>query len=1149
MGEHLQHGIDLGAEKYSCCVARMRPEPGTPVDIAEFAAVRWWTGSERHTLQCHDLVRDCDGTWPSGRDPETGYWHTGLEWQESRDIQSVIVEYGEGVPELSQVELQYWCKSWPTSAPERRPGARRGWIAEDDPWHGQWITVRAERVRIGNRLIFVFDPVDIAELGGRDAADQLDSAEHYLARFRRTLKVRLVHKCMPAPRIDCMHVFSASSWRVGTVEVRLSANGKHLANWSGRADVYNGRVISVVCDPQSGEAASGDGAEWSLTSLTEGMRVQLCVAYTDAPADSGDATIVTIKTEQVEFSFAIADLEHGPVYVPPYDVLVCWANEDVDVARLMEQAQSAPKTVYDRVAERGHSAGMRPTLSGALAGIPRLDPRIHEPYGRYLPLGVDSGRLQFALRYNGEIFAEKGDLKVGGRDTARLLWSSHLIRFRFGSGDPPDFREDSLATEQSLFDGWLPLVTSRWLDREIAYEHTAFAAFVDGPMTAPDVRNGDEEILALVKCKMRNTTAGVKRASLWLHIAPQEALDFSDGRLMAIGRVVPDVQVRRQWRVNPYPYPILRCVVRPGARGALRLVPYSSDEGTATNSALVYEVVLDEGECASIDLVIPLAGYSDPYDWDRVCATDFEEKRADVVRYWREYAVLGAEIVVPDQEITDFVKAVRTHIAISVDKDPDSSMYVVPAATWRYGACGNEACWQIQMLDQMGYHDRAEVYLDTFLKTQGSMLPDGLFSSSQGALQGLDLDFGKPQSTRFGYNLDHGYIMECLANHYLLTGDETWLLRAAPHLVEACGFISRERETTKTVDSNGRHPAGWGLLPPGHLEDNEDWKQWFAVNAHAYAGMCAAAEVLRDIDHPEALRLEQEAQAYVADIRRAVHRSMVESPVVQLRDGTFIPRIPPRVGIRGRERGWFREVAYGAIQLLEGRVLPPDDPRVTWILQDIEDNLLVSREWGFPVDVEKDWFSRGGVAPQPNLLDLAVDYLRREQPEHALRVFFNSWAASIYPDVLCFAEWIPAFGEGGGPFFKTPDEARWVSWLCALLLSSEEDSLRVGAGIPRYWLEHGKTVKFERLATRFGTADCTWNSSLSSGYVDVLYEPPVRKVPGETVLYIRQPGALVARTIECSTHDARVIDCCETSVALGQPTEPVSLRVYFEPVG
>ena len=60
------------------------------------------------------------------------------------------------------------------------------------------------------------------------------------------------------------------------------------------------------------------------------------------------------------------------------------------------------------------------------------------------------------------------------------------------------------------------------------------------------------------------------------------------------------------------------------------------------------------------------------------------------------------------------------------------------------------------------------------------------------------------------YNLDPGYIMECLANHYRLTGDRDWLARVAPKLVLACDFVIRERERTKELDDRTarRRPIG-----------------------------------------------------------------------------------------------------------------------------------------------------------------------------------------------------------------------------------------------------------------------------------------------------------------------------------------------------
>ena len=158
----------------------------------------------------------------------------------------------------------------------------------------------------------------------------------------------------------------------------------------------------------------------------------------------------------------------------------------------------------------------------------------------------------------------------------------------------------------------------------------------------------------------------------------------------------------------------------------------------------------------------------------------------------------------PDALLSDFHKSVRTHVAITSDKDPASGLIAVPAATCDYGVCANEACWQITMLDQAGHHHRAEDYLEIFLATQGMSALDGNFASNEGVMQGVDLDDGVPLRSHFGYNLDPGYVMECLADHYRYTGDRAWLERVAPNLVAACEFVIRERERTKEMRAGRR---------------------------------------------------------------------------------------------------------------------------------------------------------------------------------------------------------------------------------------------------------------------------------------------------------------------------------------------------------
>jgi len=1087
----------------------LRPRAGDPVDLAAFACVRWWTGMEKQDLQAHDLRADPEGVWRPARDPESGGWQIGLEWQAPRNVQQVVVRFTQrtGVP--PDLRVQYWRKNWPTPAPERRPGARRGWIGQDDPWHGEWTTVRAEQQVEGEVCSFTFDPVDLAEVR---SAEQLEAAEDYLARYRRTLKIRLLCGGEAQPQIARWHAYSSSCWREGLVDVHLGLGRAGAADWSGWAAVADGYLLSVEPLPSGTAEIAAEGNRWTCPPGTGTCSIRLRLLYAGCEHESTDRTIVTVRTQARSFSFLVTDLDRGPIYIPDYDLAVARAGADVSLEKLEAQRKAMPRPIYDRVPDQPEHS-----LAWAMAEIPPLDVTKQESYGGmgfYMPLGVEAGRQEWALRYNGELFADKAQLKPAGRDLARLLWPGHQIRYRFGTGDPPDFRERNEGTQQSLLDGWLPVVHSRWLDREVEYEQTAFAALLDGSMSGQDVRRGDEEIVAMLRFQMRNATPGPKLVAIWLAIAPQEAIELRDGALVARGRVVPAAPVARQWHMAPYASPVLRCAVNTGARGSLRAVPFpaGTDASHAIPTAMLYEVTLAPGEQHAITIAVPFASLTAEDDWRKVAAMDWRDKLADVIDYWRDYVGAGGQIDVPERVLSDFHKATRTHVAISADKDPVSGLVVVPAATYAYGACGNEASWQIQMFDQAGHHDRAETYLETFLVTQGASPLDGDFVSQEGVLQGLDLDAGVLHRSGFAYNLDVGYIMECLAEHYFLSGDVAWLRRVAPNLITACDFVIRERARTQHDGPDGQPVPEWGLLPAGHLEDNPEWRHWFAVNAHAYNGMQRIAAALAEIDHPEAARLLAAAAGYRADIRRAARRAMVQAPVVRLRDGTYVPHVPTRTALQGRAWGWFREAAYGALHLLEGNVFGPDEEEMTWVLEDLEDNLFVSREWGRPVDVEQHWFSHGGVTIQPNLMDLGIDYLRRGQVKHALRALYNNFGVSLYRDVPVFTEHpVIELGHGVGPFFKSSDESKALVWLRAFLIWEEGTALQLAKGAPRAWFAPGQSFGVRAMATHFGPLTYQVRSDEDSVTAEI--QVPERRPPEMLILHLRRPEGQPIRAV------------------------------------
>ena len=134
-----------------------------------------------------------------------------------------------------------------------------------------------------------------------------------------------------------------------------------------------------------------------------------------------------------------------------------------------------------------------------------------------------------------------------------------------------------------------------------------------------------------------------------------------------------------------------------------------------------------------------------------------------------------------------------------------------------------------------------------------------------------------------------------------------WLERIAPALVKGCDWIIRERQATMQAGT-----IQYGFLPSGSLEDVTDYWTWLATNAYAYWGFQAAADVLAEIDHPEAARLQREAHAFWQDLRAGFFDACARSPVVRLRDGRWVPHFPARQERRGRDFGWLREVLEGA---------------------------------------------------------------------------------------------------------------------------------------------------------------------------------------------------------------------------------------------
>ena len=1074
------------------------PKAGTAIDLAPFGRIIYYEGDEPRKRRFVDAVMEGGAYLPSEPD-SSGRRHLAVQWAEPRDISAVAVTFDGPAAE---VEVQYWQAKWPFNDRDLGRGGGRGWIGRDDHYRGKWITAISDVSAEGSRVVHDFAHLDLTEIwdpGG------LEHAEDFNAEFRTTLQLRLLFAEGASPRVKRIEAFVKGEWQEGEVDIFGVGDACVRAT--------NGHITDV---------ARGDEA--------------LNVKYLYMAPPKFDLphrhTVITVDDEDHPFSFRASDVINEALYVEDFGVLV---RPSID-RRAPEQivdalVASGVKPIYDKVADEPEQ-----TFDRAMAEIPRLRPAFqHAPRGRYVPLGCEGSKQRFGLRYNGNVFVNKGENKPMGRDLVNLLWSGAEMNYRFATGDFPDFREREGAVRQSWSEDGTPVITSVWDDRDIEWTQTAFAAYLREDMGEFFGRKGSEDIVLLVQFEMRNVCRDARKAHLWMQSSPFECVEYDSGLLSAHGKLVKTEQLQSDelaarvdrkdvpntfnWIVRDYDRSLIRSRIDLG-KGCGYASPLSMDrEGPAgITSAFHYQVDLAGGERDVVTFAIPYCTLTGEDGAFTLASVDYNAKLADVRDFWTPFVQSGARIVIPDKMVQRFYDKVPVHVAITATKDPGSGEYVVPAATFSYGACGNEACIQIRQLDYRGMHKQAERYLDGLLLVQGADGLDGNFQSKEGALAGASFNDGKSVGAPFAYNSDHGFILQSLAEHYFITRDTEWLRRVAGNIVSGCDFVTRERQATK-IERDGERVPEYGLMPAGHLEDNDEWRYWFAVNAHACRGIEWAAWALAEIDHPDAKRLAEEADAYRADILAAVERARVESPVVRLPDNTAIPHVPIRTDIRGPEWGWFREAAYGPLHLVDGGVLEPDDQTVTWVLKYLEDVAFPSRDWGRPIDVEKYWFSRAGLTIQANLLNNGVAYVKRDQPEYAVRALFNDFAASIYDDVLVFTEHpVVQLGRGVGPYYKTPDECGFLNLLRSCMINEEGDTLYLAKAAPVSWFRVGEKVEVCDAATWFGPVSYT--ITVTDDAIEARVKPPRRNPPAKLALRLRRADGKPIKSVTGGEWDA-----------------------------
>lgn len=1017
-----------------------------------------------------------------------------VEWQQPRPVRTVELTFADAPPSADTIKLEWWHRVWPDNG-------TGGWMKLDDPFNGEWTAARATVATNGATLRFRFAPLEASEVPGvkRTGLD-----------FRQTYKLRIT--CAQYVRLLRVAAYSDAVLRHARLRFEWGVRTTVPGEWAPKFEARNGRLLAVT--PAGTNSATVE------------------VEYADAPdrlsPDRGRVVFRSGPTRS--FSVFVDDvLRAGGLFVRDLGVFVSDAEKPLTFQDWKPPAGAWPtSTIAETVARMPEQ-----TFAQASRAFPAKPPR-------YCFLGAPNLRQEIALEPRGDIILFADSLRSPGPDADASPWRKwDTLRYRFLTGEHPGpDGEGSPVVARELEDGWLPVVRCAWRDGDLAWSQTSVAAPLTVDLAHLDSRTGTEPLVLATRFTVTNSAPEPRTAWLWLELNhPLPCRLGVDGTLLL---------TRPSDGHNRPGFVPVRGRFDTGSHGELDLgvlVPAKTDAANAAREAVRYRVPVGPGETRTVDCFVPYVELLDASEAAALGALSFTNLHDSVVRYWRDRAARTLSIETPEPWLNRFFKANLWHVLISTDLDPVTHLAEHGAATHEYKNFCNETMMVARALDMRGERDAAQRLIETFLVNQGVKGLPGNFRSTNGVFYAAYPDRPDPYTAQ-GYNMHHGFALWAAAEHYFWTRDSDWLWQAAPRLVRAADWITRERQATMFKLPDGSRPVEFGLAPAGDLEDVEEYLYFYATDAYYYLGMktaaaalAAAAKAVTDrsradsaaaaawqLVQRDADRLARDAEAFRQDIAASVAEAVATSPVVALKDGSWVPYVPPRAyALTHRAEGWIREALYPALHLVDGEVFDARHPFVDWMIQDLEDNIFLSPESGYGVaDERAEFFDHGGFTLQPNLLDLALVYLQRDQIANFLRAFYNTAAVSLYPDTLCFAEWVPKFGEGGGPLYKTPDECKFVQWLREMLVMERGDTLELGLGVPRAWMADGLRVKVERAATYFGRLDLEINSHAAAGEIRAVIRLEPTVAPKALRLRLRHPAGRPIASATVNGQSARI---------------------------
>lgn len=826
-----------------------------------------------------------------------------------------------------------------------------------------------------------------------------------------------------------------------------------------------GEITARYGTPEKVEIIRGKGTiTGQCFTFDSPARNGIYVKFSDCNIGQGSAsTLVSVQTIEQPFSFFLRDVSaEFPIYIPEYNVVVSDGEDTRDFEGIkqdildrklktkLELMEAEPEETFEAAAGVTRNQAC-PTWLGT-----SRDVRFFEVY-----YAMKDAPAEY------ELISPR--LVAGHRQLEELENRDAEYAFVTGRGQGP-----VINSVRRLEDGILPILHTKLIDEDISYKSVFFASLERSKLTtenntgthylvADNYAAGHmftESQLKLLEEKQKEDSLKAEETVLWVRSVAKN--NSRVPRYAWFRTVKPG---RGWWSGYQWNYD--------GKRG---FSEYESGRifciSRLNGEPLVNEemaVLLQPGEQAVFEFCIPHAPISRERA-ENLSRQSFDERYMECRQFWQDKLESAPQIRLPEKRIEEMMFAGLLHLdLVAYGNEPKGTLAPTIGV---YSPIGTESAPIIQYFNSMGWHDIARRSLEYFLDKQ----------HEDGMIQNFN-----------GYMVETGAALWTMGEYFRYTHDLEWLQEKKPALLKSSEFLLRWREENMSSDMKG---LGYGMIS-GKVADPEDAYHQFMLNGYAFIGLKRVAEMLRASDPELAEGLQKEAEAWRSDIRTALFQSMALAPVIPRGDGTWCPTVPPWPEATGPlalyadpgncySHGTFtaRDVLLGPLYLVFTEVLDPYEEAAKMML-DYHSELF---------------FQRNSAFSQPYYSRHAWLQLKRGLVKPFLKTYYTTVSALADRETYTFWEHL----YHAAPH-KTHEEGWFLMQTRWMLYMEEGDTLRLMPGIPRRWLEEGKEIILEDVASYFGPVSIHIISNLENNHIKANIRCNTDRKPGTVILRIPHP--------------------------------------------